>query len=59
MDHPSNLMYHPLQLGCSRFEVVGEVVGEVMVDLVELVSEVVVDGVVVLLVIPLTRLPCH
>ena len=45
MDHPLNLIRHPLQLGCSRSEVVGEgeVVGEVVVDLVELVSEVVVD----------------
>ena len=45
MDHPLNLLRHPLQLGCERSEVEGkgEVVGEVVVDLVELVSEVVVD----------------
>ena len=61
MDHPSNLLRHPLQLGCSRSEIKGEeeVVGEVMVYLVELVSEVVVDWVVVLLVVPLMRLSCH
>ena len=32
---------------------------EVVVDLVELVSKVVVDRVVMLLVVPLMRLPCH
>ena len=34
-------------------------VGEVVVYLVQLVSEVVIDRVVVLLVVPLMRLPCH
>ena len=34
-------------------------VGEVVVDLVELVSEVMVDRVVVLLVVPLMRLAYH
>ena len=57
LNHPSDLMRHPLQLGCSRSKVEGE--GEVVVDLVELVSEVVVDRVVVLLVVLLMRLPCH
>ena len=51
----SNLLIHPLQLGCSRFEVEGkgEVVGEVVVDLM------VVDLVVVDRVVPLMRLPYH
>ena len=44
MDHPSDLLCHPLQLGCSRPEEgEGDVVGEFVVDLVELVREVVVD----------------
>ena len=53
MDHPSNLLRHPLQLECNLFEVEGkgEIVGEVVVDLVKLVSEV-----VVLLVVPLMRI---
>ena len=50
MDHPSDLVHHPLQLRCSRSEVKGE--GEV-------VGKVMVDRVVVLLVVPLMRLPCH
>ena len=45
MDHPSDLLRYPQQFGCSQSEVEeeGEVVGEVVVDLVELVREVVVD----------------
>ena len=57
MDHPSDLLRHPLQLGCGQSEVEGE--GEVMVNLVKLVSKVVVNRVVVLLVVPLMRLSCH
>ena len=59
MDHPSDLMRHSLQLGCRKSEVENEVVGEVVVNLVELVSKVVVDLVVMRLVIPLMRLPFH
>ena len=60
MDHPSNLLRLPLQLGCNRSEVEGEGEGEVVREVVvELVSEVVVDWVVVLLVVLLMRLSYH
>ena len=54
MDHPSDLLCHPLELGCNQSKVGGKVLGKVVVDLVELVSEVVVDWVVLLM-----RLPYH
>ena len=34
MDYPPDLLCHPLQLGCNGLEVEGEVVGEVVVELV-------------------------
>ena len=34
MDHPSYFLYHPLKLGCNIFEVEGEMVGKLVVEVV-------------------------